>query len=760
MRAAPFGLAGLTLALAALPAPAQPFVTGQPYSYSLATVGLAFVDSEAVHKDLNLSPEQVEKLKAHRDAWFAGLTKVRPADLGGKADEMSAANEKALGTILKPDQVARLRQIALHEAVEEVGDRALLYPEVAAAVQLSAEQRAKLNRGAGAEILSKEQRDRWEKLLGPPCASTVHAAFPPEARRIGRRGIPSEPMRLNVLAQKPVQDELKLSKEQLDKVADLEKHWQAFAREASALSVAEQRERRRAVVKETDDAVKALLSAEQFKRLDQIDLQLIIREPTRGGPGGAPQQHRHPLEEGAVVNQLGLDPKQKTALSNVLAERDKALETLFLSDKPPEAIVREVTVLHAQTKEKLDGVLGPDEKKKLTDLLGPPFTGTVSRLRPPFGTRPPALTGPLYLTTPGLSYAQSEDVRKELKLTPEQARKLHDLNEARLAEVLHLRQTLDQDEYARKLAERGREDDKKVAEVLDAGQLKRLRQIVVQQMTRGEGPRVVTARVAECPEIAEPLKLTDEQKGRLRAGDHLPDMLTADQKKTLEGLAGEPFRGEVVPPPLARTPPVEPEVLDLMRTPAVRTDLKMTPEQAAKTNDLYAAWRQASAEARDLAGEAHAKKLREAADAADAGALALLTEGQRQRVKQLRLQQKEDEHGLAGLLATPDVAEALGVTQEQQKKLAVLTEEANKVRALLREHFPPAIAAAPDAEPLPVKFERRARQREEGVLTDQQRAKLKEMLGEPLPAIDAPRGGFAPGLRSVAGFAPPVTRGP
>ncbi len=235
-------------------------------------------------------------------------------------------------------------------------------------------------------------------------------------------------------------------------------------------------------------------------------------------------------------------------------------------------------------------------------------------------------------------------------------------------------------------------------------------------------------------------------------------MLTADQTKTLEGLAGEPFRGEVAPA-FVRTPPVEPVVLDLLRTPAVRKDLKLTPEQAAKTHDLYAAWRQASAEARNLTGEARTKKQREAADAADAGALALLTEAQRQRVKQLRLREAE-QRGPAALLTTPEVEEALGLTKEQQAKLALAAAEADKVRALLRESFPPAFGAAPDVEPLAAKFEDRTRQRLEAVLTDGQRARLKELLGEPLPEIVPPRPGFASGLPSVAGFAPPVTRGP
>jgi hypothetical protein len=119
-----------------------------------------------------------------------------------KRQEQAAANEKALAEVLQPDQLKRLKQIAL----QQQGAIAVGRPEVAEDLKLSSEQKDKIKamqqdlqgkmreimqsgnrdeaRGKMAELrkstnekvvelLSDEQKSKWKELTGEPFSGEI-----------------------------------------------------------------------------------------------------------------------------------------------------------------------------------------------------------------------------------------------------------------------------------------------------------------------------------------------------------------------------------------------------------------------------------------------------------------------------------------------------------------------------------------------------------------------------------------------------------
>jgi hypothetical protein len=158
-------------------------------------------------------------------------------------------------------------------------------------------------------------------------------------------------------------------------------------------------------------------------------------------------------------------------------------------------------------------------------------------------------------------------VQKDLKMTEEQVAKVKKALKSRQAVREELKD-LDPEARAKRLAEITKENDKLAAEILNADQTKRLRQIYLQQ----QGVNALTQ-----PEIANELKLTDEQKKKLQdvqkkaaaqvqalrrpgAGEEAMEkigeltkafneeaqkILTDEQKAKWKQLTGEPFKGQL-----------------------------------------------------------------------------------------------------------------------------------------------------------------------------------------------------------------------
>jgi acyl-CoA reductase-like NAD-dependent aldehyde dehydrogenase len=179
-----------------------------------------------------------------------------------------------------------------------------------------------------------------------------------------------------------------------------------------------------------------------------------------------------------------------------------------------------------------------------------------------------------------LSYAADQkSVQEELKMTEDQIKKAKDLQEKSRGNRQDF-QGLSREEIQKKMAERRAENDKALAGILSADQMKRLNQIVLQQ--RG-------GDALNDPKIQDELKLTDDQKEKIKAigedfrktmaemrqnnqggggdfqaamqkmqemrkanNDKLMKLLTADQGKTWKELTGAPFTGKIEPPQFGR----------------------------------------------------------------------------------------------------------------------------------------------------------------------------------------------------------------
>jgi hypothetical protein len=169
-----------------------------------------------------------------------------------------------------------------------------------------------------------------------------------------------------------------------------------------------------------------------------------------------------------------------------------------------------------------------------------------------------------------VSLLTQKSVQDELKLSDGQVKQISELAASRRG-AGRGGQNLSQEERQKRQEERTKANEKALAEILKPDQLKRAKQISWQQ----QGALAVSD-----PEFATALKLTDEQKdkiktiqadarpagGQARRGgnqeearkqrealrketeERMMSVLTADQKTTWKELMGEPFKGEIAQP--------------------------------------------------------------------------------------------------------------------------------------------------------------------------------------------------------------------
>lgn len=161
-----------------------------------------------------------------------------------------------------------------------------------------------------------------------------------------------------------------------------------------------------------------------------------------------------------------------------------------------------------------------------------------------------------------------KSVQEELKLSGEQTKKITELQEKQRGSFQGLRD-LSQEERRTKMQEMTKAQNDALAKILDEKQLKRAKQIALQQQARfGLGFALNNE------EVAKSLKITDEQKEKIReiqgkvreemqgvgfgedgrkkreevmkaANEKVQGILTAEQKTKLKEMQGEPFKGEI-----------------------------------------------------------------------------------------------------------------------------------------------------------------------------------------------------------------------
>jgi len=176
------------------------------------------------------------------------------------------------------------------------------------------------------------------------------------------------PSPLMLLGQKSVQEELKLSPDQVQKVqAAVEKQMESF-QGFRDLSDEERGKKMQEMAKENEKFVADNLKPDQAKRLQQIALQ---------------QQGGRALSDEKVAKELNLTDDQKGKIKDILEDTGNQVRELFQSGFSEETRTK-VRELNNAATEKTLGLLTADQKTKWKEMTGEPFKGEI-RFGPPGG---------------------------------------------------------------------------------------------------------------------------------------------------------------------------------------------------------------------------------------------------------------------------------------------------------------------------------------------------------------------------------------
>jgi hypothetical protein len=170
-----------------------------------------------------------------------------------------------------------------------------------------------------------------------------------------------------LLNDKAVQDELKLTPQQLTAANKLEEtRTQAMAPSLTAqLDSWQHLQKNYRLLLANEKALGKILDAGQLKRLMQIHLQ------QRGG--------KRTWGDDDVANELGLTKTQQDSISDIQKQYRKDRSELGRADKgnaaQKEAAQKKAEELHAAHEDQLLGVLTAAQQSKWQDMIGEPFAG-------------------------------------------------------------------------------------------------------------------------------------------------------------------------------------------------------------------------------------------------------------------------------------------------------------------------------------------------------------------------------------------------
>lgn len=161
--------------------------------------------------------------------------------------------------------------------------------------------------------------------------------------------------------------------------------------------------------------------------------------------------------------------------------------------------------------------------------------------------------------------------------------------------------------------------------------------------------------------------------------------------------------------------------LMLLSQKSVQDELKLGADQVSKVEEAAKKEADARQGLRNLGQDEQRAKFREMRTASDKVVADILKPDQAKRLKQIALQQEG-----ARALAEPEVAQALNLTDDQKTKLRGVAEESAKQ---MRELFQGGQNAG--AREKLQELRKSSNDKAMAVLTDDQKAKLKELQGEP-----------------------------
>jgi hypothetical protein len=206
---------------------------------------------------------------------------------------------------------------------------------------------------------------RWGFLA--LAAAIVAVALPVSAQQQRGRGLGGGQNALSLLTQKSVQEELKLSEDQIKKATELQEKMRGSfnfkdLKDKGREEIQKALEER---AKESDKAAAEILKPEQLKRVKQIVLQL------RGSQAFA---------DSAVVEELKLTAEQKEKIQAIQKEAAESTRSLFQGGANEETR-KKVEELRKATTEKVTALLSDEQKSKWKERTGEPFKGEIVRRR-------------------------------------------------------------------------------------------------------------------------------------------------------------------------------------------------------------------------------------------------------------------------------------------------------------------------------------------------------------------------------------------
>jgi hypothetical protein len=465
-----------------------------------APPALVELQTKAIQDELKMTAAQLEQLGQLEQKRLEALKDYRNlarADQRKLATEVGAMVEKELAGLLTPAQARRLDQLHQQQNRELQGtavyltsnaetlkltneqqqrageiDRScflalrkayLCGPEYDKLVALLGEIR-KEHEDQLVGLLTREQRARWDDLLGPP---VVKQAVPPSTsgttlNRLGTLTATNS----SLLSSDVIQKELKLTAEQVARIQE------------------------RGPALRTPDTLKELLKPEQATRLQQLYLQ---QRQLMGGPG-------YLFRFSEVIEALQPTEDQKTKLQPLADQASTYYSSSFLRTELPTEEQRKEAAQQIAT------ILTAEQQKKLQGLLGEPFAGTFPNL-----TGNLTRTSPTRLTTSArLTLVQDALVQKDLAVKVEQAQQIGDIITQRTMALRDLSQEELND--GKKVADLDRKAELAIEDILTPQQARRLDQIRVQQQL-GTGERNLGSALAG--PYGDALKLTVEQRHKL-----------------------------------------------------------------------------------------------------------------------------------------------------------------------------------------------------------------------------------------------------
>ncbi len=170
--------------------------------------------------------------------------------------------------------------------------------------------------------------------------------------------------------QKSVQEELKLSTDEVGRLKALADETRAAGRELREqrdLSDDERRKKRMELGDATEKKIAEIVTPEQLKRLKQISLQVLGSQIGPVAPA-----FRNPR----VQASLGLTDEQKEKIATITRETEESMSGLAKSGNPDGAL-KEYLKLREIAQEKIIAVLTSEQQDKWKEMLGEPFKGEV-----------------------------------------------------------------------------------------------------------------------------------------------------------------------------------------------------------------------------------------------------------------------------------------------------------------------------------------------------------------------------------------------